>query len=109
VAEAARRMQDAGAQTVWVGLGAPKQDLMAHRLRVLHAAPVTLCVGAAFDFVAGTLQRAPRWMRRAGLEWVHRFAAEPRRLWRRYLIGNAEFVAGVARDQLRRTLSSGRS
>ena len=75
VGEAARRMQDAGAQTVWVGLGAPKQDLMAHRLRVLHAAPVTLCVGAAFDFVAGTLQRAPRWMRRAGLEWVHRFAA----------------------------------
>jgi N-acetylglucosaminyldiphosphoundecaprenol N-acetyl-beta-D-mannosaminyltransferase len=106
VAEAARRIQDAGAQTVWVGLGAPKQDFTAHRFRVLHAAPVTLCVGAAFDFVAGTLQRAPLWMRRSGLEWVHRFAAEPRRLWRRYLIGNAEFVVGVARDQLGRLLSS---
>lgn len=96
----ARRMQDAGTQALWVGLGAPKQDLMAHRFRMLHAAPVILCVGAAFDFVAGTIDRAPMWMRRSGLEWVHRLASEPRRLWKRYLLGNPRFVAGVARDRL---------
>lgn len=101
VAESARRMQDAGAQSVWVGLGAPKQDLMAYRLRTLHAAPVILCVGAAFDFVAGTIKRAPPWMQRSGLEWVHRLASEPRRLWKRYLVTNPRFVVGVARDGLR--------
>jgi len=47
-------------------------------------APVTIGVGAAFDFLAGTRQRAPRWMQRSGLEWLHRVCSEPRRLWRRY-------------------------
>lgn len=101
VAGSARRIQDAGTQSLWVGLGAPKQDLMAHRLRTLQAAPVILCVGAAFDFVAGTIKRAPPWMQRSGLEWVHRLASEPRRLWKRYLVTNPRFVVGVARDGLR--------
>lgn len=95
------RMQAAGADLVWVGLGAPKQDWVAERLRELGAAPVTLCVGAAFDFLSGAKRRAPRWMRRAGLEWLHRLLTEPRRLWRRYLIGNSLFVAGVLSDYLR--------
>jgi N-acetylglucosaminyldiphosphoundecaprenol N-acetyl-beta-D-mannosaminyltransferase len=97
---AARRMRDAGAEVVWVGLGAPKQDITAHRLRALDAAPAILCVGAAFDFLAGTVRRAPAWMQRSGVEWVHRLAMEPRRLWRRYLIGNPEFIAGVVTDRL---------
>jgi N-acetylglucosaminyldiphosphoundecaprenol N-acetyl-beta-D-mannosaminyltransferase len=100
LAASARRMQEAGAQVVWVGLGAPKQDVVAHRLRELRAAPVIMCVGAAFDFVAGTARRAPGWMRQIGLEWVHRLLAEPRRLWKRYLIGNPAFVWGVVRDRL---------
>jgi N-acetylglucosaminyldiphosphoundecaprenol N-acetyl-beta-D-mannosaminyltransferase len=100
IATSARRMQEVGAQALWVGLGAPKQDLIAYRFRKLHAAPVILCVGAAFDFVAGTMERAPSWMRRSGLEWVHRLSREPRRLWRRYLIGNPRFVAGIVRDRL---------
>lgn len=100
VAESVRRMQDAGTQALWVGLGVPKQDLIADRLRTLHVAPVILCVGAAFDFVAGTITRAPMWMQRMGLEWVHRLASEPKRLWKRYLIGNPEFVMGVVRDRL---------
>jgi N-acetylglucosaminyldiphosphoundecaprenol N-acetyl-beta-D-mannosaminyltransferase len=109
MAESVRRMQESGAQAVWVGLGAPKQDLTAYRLRSMRAAPVILCVGAAFDFVAGTVPRAPGWMRRSGLEWVHRLASEPRRLWRRYLVGNPMFVSGVVRDRLstaRRTQGS---
>ncbi len=101
LAESVRRMQEAGAQALWVGLGAPKQDLTAHRLRSMRAAPVILCVGAAFDFIAGSVPRAPVWMQRSGLEWVHRLASEPRRLWRRYLVGNPMFVSGVLRDRLR--------
>jgi len=101
VAEAVDRMRAVEADAVWVGLGAPKQDLMAARLRDLDAAPAIFCVGAAFDFVAGTVKRAPRWMQRSGLEWLHRLLSDPRRLWRRYVIGNPRFVAGVVWDRLR--------
>jgi N-acetylglucosaminyldiphosphoundecaprenol N-acetyl-beta-D-mannosaminyltransferase len=101
VAASARRMREAGAQALWIGLGAPKQDLMALRLRKLHAAPLILCVGAAFDFMAGTMPRAPEWMRRYGLEWAYRLSSDPRRLWRRYLLGNPQFIAGVVSDRVR--------
>jgi N-acetylglucosaminyldiphosphoundecaprenol N-acetyl-beta-D-mannosaminyltransferase len=101
VADAAARMRTAEADAVWVGLGAPKQDLMAARLRDLEAAPAIFCVGAAFDFVAGTVNRAPKWMQRSGLEWLHRLLSDPRRLWKRYLVGNPRFVAGVVSDRLR--------
>jgi N-acetylglucosaminyldiphosphoundecaprenol N-acetyl-beta-D-mannosaminyltransferase len=98
MAEAASRIRGAGARVVWVGLGTPKQDLVAERLRRLNAAPVIASVGAAFDFIAGAKRRAPRWMRRSGLEWVHRLASEPGRLWERYLLGNPAFAAGVLTD-----------
>ncbi len=78
------RIAAADADLLIVGLGAPKQELWvdAHR----HALPVdvALCVGATIDFLAGEKQRAPRWMQRAGLEWLHRVASEPRRLAKRY-------------------------
>jgi N-acetylglucosaminyldiphosphoundecaprenol N-acetyl-beta-D-mannosaminyltransferase len=96
--EAADRMRQSGAGVVWVGLGTPKQDVVAEKLRRLDAAPVLACVGAAFDFVAGAKRRAPRWMRSSGLEWLHRLFSEPTRLWKRYLVGNATFAAGVVKD-----------
>lgn len=68
-----------------VGLGAPKQELWVHAHREQIAAPVALCIGATIDFLAGHRRRAPRWMRRCGLEWLYRVAHEPRRLARRYL------------------------
>ncbi len=55
-------------------------------------AAVTIGVGAAFDYIAGTVRRPPRWMQRAGLEWLGRLLAEPRRLWKRYLVTNTVFV-----------------
>lgn len=67
-----------------VGLGAPKQELWVHAHAPRLAAKVALCVGATIDFLAGEKQRAPRWMRRVGLEWVHRLLSEPGRLARRY-------------------------
>jgi N-acetylglucosaminyldiphosphoundecaprenol N-acetyl-beta-D-mannosaminyltransferase len=79
-----RRIARAGADLLVVGLGAPKQELWvdAHRLRLEVAA--TLCVGATIDFLAGDKTRAPRWMCRTGVEWLHRVASEPRRLLGRY-------------------------
>ncbi len=90
-AEAMERINTSGAGLVFVGLGCPKQEhwMLAHRGRVNA---VMLGVGAAFDFHAGTVSRAPTWMRENGLEWLHRLASEPRRLWKRYLVTNTIFV-----------------
>src|SRR5664280_90903 len=83
---------------VWVGLGTPKQDAFAHQFR--RRVPSTfVAVGAAFDFISGAKRQAPVWMQKRGLEWAYRLASEPRRLGRRYLVGNARFVAGVVRDR----------
>ncbi|MBB5642398.1 WecB/TagA/CpsF family glycosyltransferase [Cryobacterium roopkundense] len=85
------RIEATGAQIVWVGLGTPKQDVEAHR--IADGLPVVaIAIGAAFDFAAGTLRSAPAWMTRCGLEWTFRFAHEPRRLWKRYVFGNARFI-----------------
>ncbi len=87
-----RAINDSGAGVVFVGLGCPKQELwMAAQRGKVHA--VMIGVGAAFDFHAGNVKRAPPWMQRIGLEWLHRLLAEPRRLWRRYLVTNTAFVA----------------
>lgn len=87
-----------GAQIVWVGLGTPKQDFETRRLAT--ALPVVVvAVGAAFDYGAGTLRAAPDWVSTAGLEWLWRLGAEPRRLWRRYTIGNLQFVRAVIRAE----------
>lgn len=100
-AQAVARINASGAGTVWVSLGCPKQELWmaAHRGRVQA---VMIGVGAAFDFHAGVVPRAPRWMREHGLEWLHRLASEPRRLWRRYLFTNTSFMLGAARQLLQR-------
>ena len=88
-----------GAGVVFVGLGCPKQEkwMAAHRNRI-HA--VMIGVGAAFDYHAGTVQRAPLWMQRNGLEWLHRLCSEPRRLWKRYFVTNTIFVIGAAMQLL---------
>ena len=98
-AEVVARINASGAGFVFVGLGCPKQErwMAEHRGRVKA---VMLGVGAAFDFHAGTVSRAPGWMRSNGLEWLHRLANEPRRLWKRYLVTNSLFLLGAARQLL---------
>ncbi len=85
------RIHSSGAGIVWVGLGCPKQEawMHAHRGRIKA---VMVGVGAAFDFHAGVIKRAPLWMQRSGLEWVHRMAQDPRRLVKRYLVTNTIFA-----------------
>jgi N-acetylglucosaminyldiphosphoundecaprenol N-acetyl-beta-D-mannosaminyltransferase len=80
---------------VWVGLGTPKQDYWVARHRARLSASAIIAVGAAFDFNAGVLRQAPRWMQRSGLEWLFRLMQEPRRLAYRYLVYNPVFVALV--------------
>jgi N-acetylglucosaminyldiphosphoundecaprenol N-acetyl-beta-D-mannosaminyltransferase len=92
-AEIADQIARSGADVVWVGLGLPKQDEWLHRNAGLFAPAVGLGVGAAFDFLAGSKPRAPKWLQDAGLEWLHRLLSEPRRLARRYAATNTEFVA----------------
>jgi N-acetylglucosaminyldiphosphoundecaprenol N-acetyl-beta-D-mannosaminyltransferase len=86
------RINTADPDFVWVGLGAPKQDLWVaeHRSRLRAAA--LLAVGAAFDFHAGTRRRAPGWMQHTGTEWLYRLLTEPRRLAGRYTRVNARFL-----------------
>ncbi len=90
--EVARLVEEASPDVLWVGLSTPKQELwMARHLGRLKA-KVMIGVGAAFDFHAGLVRQAPRWMQRAGLEWFFRLCMEPGRLWRRYLFNNPIFV-----------------
>ena len=82
-----------------VGMSAPRQELWTLRWAQRLHVPVIWCVGALFEYFSDTRPRAPVWMRRAGLEWLFRLALEPRRLWRRYLVGNARFVWRVLRAE----------
>lgn len=95
-AEVVDRINASGADLVWVGLSTPKQERWMAAHRSVLTAPVLLGVGAAFDFHAGLLPRAPEWMQQRGLEWSYRLAKEPRRLWRRYLRNNPEYLARIA-------------
>lgn len=82
---------------IWIGLGAPKQEnWMAEHEGQLSG--VMLGVGAGFDFHAGTVKRAPKWMQRLSLEWLYRLTQDPKRLWKRYLITNRKFIRETARE-----------
>jgi N-acetylglucosaminyldiphosphoundecaprenol N-acetyl-beta-D-mannosaminyltransferase len=98
-------VNSSGARLLFVGLGCPKQELWmaAHKGKVNA---VMLGVGAAFDFLSGEKPQSPRWMMSAGLEWLFRLATEPRRLWKRYLKYNPQFVFLFARQLLASRKSS---
>ena len=83
---------------LWVGTGVPRQEKWTARIRPRLEVPVICAVGAAFDFHAGRISQAPRWMQERGLEWIYRIAQEPRRLLPRYLWFNPRFVMSVARQ-----------
>ncbi|MEI6243812.1 MAG: WecB/TagA/CpsF family glycosyltransferase [Acidobacteriota bacterium] len=78
-----------------VALGAPRQELWIRDFLPMSGASLGLGVGGLFDFYSGRIPRAPRWLRALGLEWTYRLWCEPRRMWRRYLIGNVAFLWSV--------------
>lgn len=83
---------------IWVGLGAPKQEQwMYHHMGKLDG--VLVGVGAGFDYLAGYIKRAPRWMQKMSLEWVYRLLQDPKRLWRRYFTSNVKFICLTRMDK----------
>lgn len=80
---------------VWIGLGAPKQELWMQAVSARIPNVVFMGVGAAFDFLTDTKKRAPVWMQKTGLEWLYRLIQEPRRLWRRYFVTNSRFILAL--------------
>ncbi len=93
--EVVKALRPSGTRLLFVGLGCPKQERwMAEHRGQVNA--VMVGVGAAFDFLAGSKRQSPRWMQAVGLEWLFRFATEPRRLWKRYMKHNPRFVVLMA-------------
>ena len=95
------RINASGADLIWIGLGAPKQEqwMAAHEGRI-HG--VMLGVGAGFDFFAGTIQRAPKWMQKIGLEWLYRLFKDPKRLFRRYFVTNTKYMWYLLLSRMKR-------
>jgi exopolysaccharide biosynthesis WecB/TagA/CpsF family protein len=94
-----QQIRDSGASLCLVGLGCPRQEVWVYEYGDELSMPL-LAVGAAFDFIAGTLPQAPKGMQQIGLEWLYRFVQEPRRLWKRYLFLNPLYLLLLAQQFL---------
>jgi len=89
---------------LFLGFGTPAKEYFMHRRHRELDVPFVMGVGGTFDVYAGLVKRAPVWLQRSGLEWAYRLAQEPRRMWKRYLVGNSRFIALVARELVARRL-----
>ncbi|GAA3449183.1 WecB/TagA/CpsF family glycosyltransferase [Dactylosporangium matsuzakiense] len=98
--EIAARIRSSGARVVMVGLGCPRQEVFVYAMKHLVDAPM-LAVGAAFDYHAGGLKNPPPWMQRYALEWLWRLGLEPKRLWRRYILLNPNYLARLGAQKTR--------
>ncbi|WP_433054365.1 WecB/TagA/CpsF family glycosyltransferase [Dactylosporangium sp. CS-033363] len=96
----AARIKASGARVVMVGLGCPRQEVFVYAMKHLVDAPM-LAVGAAFDYHAGGLKNPPAWMQRYALEWLWRLGLEPKRLWRRYILLNPNYLARLGAQKAR--------
>lgn len=100
------QINESGADLLLVALGVPRQEKWIDQVQDRLHVPLCMGVGALFDFYSGTVKRAPKWMRAIGVEWVWRLLLEPRRMWRRYVVGNIVFVVRLLkfkRKEQRRT------
>lgn len=95
----AKEINELSPDLIWVGLGAPKQEIWMHEFSDLLNRGVMLGVGAAFDFHAGLQKRAPLWLQKFGMEWMYRLLTEPKRLWRRYFETNILFLYYLFQQQ----------
>ena len=86
------------ADILWVGVSSPKQDIWISRNKKILECKVAIGVGAAFDFHSGRVERAPIWVQKLGFEWLFRFTQDPRRLWKRYIIGNLQFIIIIIKE-----------
>jgi exopolysaccharide biosynthesis WecB/TagA/CpsF family protein len=96
----AERIRSSGAKLLMVGMGTPLQEMWLAENLPATGASIGVAVGGFFDFMSGDVPRAPWWMRRCCVEWVYRLAREPRRMWRRYVVGNPLFLSRVVAQLL---------
>jgi N-acetylglucosaminyldiphosphoundecaprenol N-acetyl-beta-D-mannosaminyltransferase len=94
--ELAAQIRDSRPDIVWVGLSTPKQERFMAQYVSLLRVPLLVGVGAAFDYHTGRIRDCSPWIKRAGLQWLHRLLQDPKRLWRRYLINNPLFIWKIA-------------
>jgi len=98
----AKQIAESGANILFVGISSPKKEKFLYKYKhILKNVNFIMGVGGSFDVIAGKIKRAPKWMQKCGLEWVYRLLQEPRRMWRRYLIGNTKFVILVIKEFLK--------
>lgn len=90
ITEICEMLQQAKPDILFLGLGSPKQEILYYKIRERLHIPVTLHIGASFDFVAGNIRRAPKWMSNIGLEWLYRLCREPKRMFKRYIVDDMQ-------------------
>ena len=96
----AKQISNSGANILFVAISSPtKENFLYENRELLKTLNFTMGVGGSFDVVAGKVKRAPLWMQNSGLEWFYRFIQEPKRMWKRYLVGNSKFIMLVAREK----------
>ncbi|NAS31634.1 WecB/TagA/CpsF family glycosyltransferase [Flavobacteriaceae bacterium R38] len=97
----AKDISQSGADILFVAISSPtKENFLHHNKKILSGVSFIMGVGGSFDVVSGLVKRAPLWMQKSGLEWFYRFIQEPKRMWKRYLIGNTKFVLLVLKEKL---------
>lgn len=100
--EIAEQIKDANADILFVAFTSPKKEYWISEYMDVMKVPFAMGVGGSFDVIAGKTKRAPKWMQKCGLEWFYRFLQEPRRMFKRYILGNARFVVLVVRSKYQR-------
>jgi N-acetylglucosaminyldiphosphoundecaprenol N-acetyl-beta-D-mannosaminyltransferase len=96
----ARQIAASGAHILFVGISSPtKENFLYENKILLQKVNFIMGVGGSFDVVAGKVKRAPLWMQKSGMEWFYRFIQEPKRMWRRYLIGNSKFIILIIKEK----------
>jgi len=98
--EIANQIAQSGAQILFVAISSPtKENFLNNYKDTLKNVNFIMGVGGSFDVIAGKVKRAPRWMQKIGLEWFYRLIQEPRRMWKRYLVGNTKFISYVLKEK----------
>lgn len=98
--EIVSQIRDSKADILFVAFSSPKKEYWLSKYHKKMNVPFVMGVGGSFDVVAGVTKRAPKWMQEVGLEWFYRFLQEPRRMWKRYLVGNSKFVYYLMKERL---------
>lgn len=99
--EVALKIANSHADILFVAISSPRKEIFLNHYKNLIKTPFIMGVGGSFDVVSGLVKRAPIWMQNFGLEWFYRLWQEPRRMWRRYLIGNSQFIYLVIKEKLK--------